>query len=433
MVFMIETAPKYDINDALSRINLENVSAKIKEINNAYLHWDKVKYKKINDLTPMQVWNSVKFLRLLNYKQINFQSYQFNYFNTDYIQKSLHQFDMNIGGFMGAKSIIPENDKARYLVSSIMEEAISSSIMEGAATTRKKAKEMLRKEIKPKNKSDQMIVNNYRTIKYVVANKNEDLTTENLLYIHQLMCNKTLEKKEEEGVFRRSNDVYVVNHSTSEVVHTPPNQNEINSLIESLCTFFNSDDNIDFVHPIIKGIIIHFMIGWIHPFTDGNGRTARALFYWYLLKKGYWLTEYLSISKIIQGSKNQYEKAYLYTENDDMDLSYFVTYHIEVMLKAFEALKKYIHQKQKENIQVAQFLKLGNLNERQAQILKILYDEPEVVFSTKDISNQFAVSNYTARLDLTGLVTKGFMQTVPVNKVKSNFIRAENFLNLINK
>jgi len=226
--------------------------------------------------------------------------------------------------------------------------------------------------------------------------------------------------------------VYVVNHSSSEVVHTPPKHEEINKLIEKLCIFFNADNEDDFIHPILKGIIIHFLIGWIHPFTDGNGRTARALFYWYLLKKGYWLTEYLSISKIIQGSKNQYEKAYLYTEHDEMDLTYFITYHIDVMHKAIDALKKYIKEKQKENLQVVQFLKLENVNERQAQILKMLYDEPEIVFSVKEIANIFSVANYTARTDLTKLVAMGYLQMIPVNNVKSNFIRSEKFNSLLN-
>jgi Fic family protein len=430
---MIEKAPEYDLLESIKRKNNFYLSSKIKKITSAYLYWDKVKYQKVGNLSPLQIWNDVKLIRHLNYKQICFVNYTFNYYITDYIQKSLHLFDRNIGGYLGTKTIIPENDKTRYLVSSIMEEAISSSIMEGAATTRKKAKEMLRKEIKPKNKSDQMIVNNYYTINHIVAHKNEELTPEKLLHIHQLMCNKTLESNLEEGTFRSSNDIYVVNHNTSDVVHTPPKFEEIQGLMESLCNFFNVDDEENFIHPIAKAIIIHFMIGYIHPFIDGNGRTARALFYWYLLKKGYWLTEYLSISKIIQGSKSQYEKAYLYTENDEMDLSYFITYHIDVMYKAFEALKKYIEEKQKDNIQAAQFLKMENINERQAQILKILYDEPNVVFSVKEIANRFAVVENTARVDLMQLVALGYMQMIKVNKVKSNYIRSEKFLTIMKK
>lgn len=429
---MIEKAPPVAFdNTIVSNLNKPNIMAKIKKVNNDYLYWDTIKYKKIDKLSPIELWSTVKLVRNINYKQIKFDKIIFNYFNTDYIQQSLYNFDRNFGGYIAAQTVIPEADKARYLVSSIMEEAISSSIMEGANTTRKRAKEMLRKETKPINKSEQMIVNNYLSIKHILKNKNEDLTPENLLEIHQLMCFNTL-RNEEIGTFRNSNDIYVVNYSTSEVVHSPPNHNVVEKLIKELCLFFNSDQE-DFIHPIIKAITIHFMIGWIHPFTDGNGRTARALFYWYLLKKGYWLIEYLSISKIIQGSKNQYEKAFLYTENDANDLSYFITYHIEVMHKALESLKNYIQEKQKENLQVASFIKIPGINERQAQILKTLFDQPECVFSVKEVQNRFSVANYTARTDLNNLVSMGLMEVISVNKVKQNYIRAIHFKSILEK
>jgi Fic family protein len=333
---------------------------------------------------------------------------------------------------MGAKNIIPEEDKTRYLVSSIMEEAISSSQIEGANTTRKRAKEMLRKEIKPHTKSEQMIVNNYLTIKHITQNKAANLTPENLLEIHRLIAKDTLDSKNEEGAFRTTNDIYVIDHSKSEVVHTPPNYEEVPNLINELCVFFNEEvDKDNFIHPLLKGIIIHFMMGYIHPFSDGNGRTARALFYWYVLKKGYWLTEYLSISKIIQDTKNQYEKAFIYTENDENDLTYFITYNLKVMEKAFDALKNYIQQKQKNHLKIARFIKIPNINERQAQLLKLVYDNPEIVFNTKEIENRFRVSNYTARTDLNGLVNLGFLEIIPVNKVKRNFVKSGSFNQLL--
>jgi Fic family protein len=431
---MIEKAPKIAFTPKiLTLANKPDVVLKIKEINNEYLFWDKVKYKKINDLEPEQIWSITKISREFNYKNLVFGNYKFNYVSTDYIQKILHYFDMNIGGYMGAKSVIPDADKTRYLVSSIMEEAISSSQIEGANTTRKKAKEMLRKEVKPKTKSEQMIVNNYLTIKQITQNRNDDLTPEKLLYIHGLISCDTLEDKKEEGAFRNTNDVHVVNHIDGEIVHTPPNHQELEVLIQDLCDFFNFDSKETFIHPILKAITIHFMIGFIHPFTDGNGRTARALFYWYLLKKGYWLTEYLSISKIIQDTKSQYEKAYIYTETDNNDLSYFMTYHLKVMDKAFEALKEYIQIKQRENLQIASFVKIPNVNERQAQLLKIIFDEPESIFTVKETENRFVISNFTARTDLLGLVKLGFLEIIQVNKVKQNFVRSEGFEMLLAK
>lgn len=431
---MIEKAPAVHFSTKLFAIvNRPEVVLKIAAINNEYLYWDKLKYKKISDLAPEQLWSAVKMARAVNYKNISFGSYQFNYVTTDYIQQILHYFDMNIGGYMGANSVVPDADKTRYLVSAIMEEAISSSQIEGANTTRKKAKEMLRKEVKPKTKSEQMIVNNYVTIKHITQNRNDDLTPEKLLYVHGLIACDTLDDKKEEGAFRISDDVQVVNHIDGEVVHTPPSHKELEVLINDLCDFFNNDSKETFIHPILKATIIHFMIGYIHPFTDGNGRTARALFYWYLLKKGYWLTEYLSISKIIQDTKNQYEKAYLYTEADANDLTYFMTYHLKVMDKAFEALKEYIQLKQKENLQIASFVRIPNVNERQAQLLKILNDEPECIFTVKEVENRFQVSKYTARTDLNALVEMNFLEVIQVNKIKQNFVRSEKFLELLAK
>ena len=113
-----------------------------------------------------------------------------------------------------------------------------------------------------------MIVNNYLTIKHITQNRNDDLSPEKLLYIHGLVACDTLDNKTEEGAFRNSDDVHVVNHIDGEIVHTPPNQKEIEILIQDLCNFFNSDSKESFMHPILKGIVIHFMIGYIHPFTD---------------------------------------------------------------------------------------------------------------------------------------------------------------------
>lgn len=429
---MIEQAPKIEKTDQTIPLMVKfQMNGSLKKIQDEYLYWDKIKYK-TNDCTPLELWSVIKLFRLLRRKDVNFNSYNFHYVITDYIQKALHQFDMHIGGTLGSNIGIAETDKTKFIISSIMEEAISSSQMEGASTTRKKAKEMIEQDKKPKNKSEKMILNNFITMKYIVQHKSEDLTPENLLYIHKLITNNTLEDLEDEGKFRENNDVHVVNHSNSEIVHTPPLESELEKLINDLCIFFNTDTE-EFIHPIIKGCIIHFMIGWIHPFTDGNGRTARAIFYWYMLKKGYWLTEYLSISRIIKDTKSQYEKAYLYTEIDENDLTYFISYHIKTMEKAFIALKEYINLKQKEVFQAAKFMKIPGVNDRMAQILKIIHDDPDRILNTKEMEARFNISNYTARTDLKSLVELGFLEIIQVNKQKQNFVKSPTFESSLKK
>lgn len=423
---MIEQAPQLKQTDQTIPLMVKfQMNGYLQKIQDEYLYWDKIKYK-AKDCTPLELWSVIKLDRLLKSKKISFHAYNFHYVITDYIQKSLHQFDMHIGGTLGSNIGIAETDKTKFIISSLMEEAISSSQMEGANTTRKKAKEMIQQEKKPKNKFEQMILNNFITMKYIVQHKSEDLTVENLLYIHKLITNNTLEENEDEGKLRANDDVHVVNHASSEIVHIPPSETDLQKLINDLSVFFN-DDSEEFTHPIIKGCIIHFMIGWIHPFIDGNGRTARAVFYWYMLKKGYWLTEYLSLSRIIKDTKSQYEKAYIYTEIDGNDLTYFITYHIKTMEKAFVALKDYINHKQKEVFQAAKFMKIPGVNDRMAQILKILHEDSDRILNTKEMESRFNVSNYTARTDLKSLVDLGFLEIIQVNKQKQNFIKSSTF------
>ena len=211
----------------------------------------------------------------------------------------------------------------------------------------------------------------------------------------------------------------------------PPSYDVLPQFIIDLCDFFNESNSAVFVHPIIKGIIIHFMLAYMHPFVDGNGRTARALFYWYMLKQGYWLTEYLSISRVIAKSKKSYEKAYLYVENDQMDLGYFVIYNLKVLEQSFNQLKDYIKKKQNEKQSANVFLKLGNINERQAQILSIFANNPKEVITIKDLQAKFLITPTTAKNDITGLLERGFIKEISFNKVKRGYIKDDKFDELI--
>ena len=388
-----------------------------------YLYWDKVKYNAPNGINPEDFWVAVKMQRLSN--AISFGKYVFSYKINDYMQQYLHEFDMNFGGTLSSDNIITERTKQYYLLSSIMEEAIASSQMEGASTTRKVAKEMLRKQQKPKDASQQMILNNYRTIRFLSEKKDSPLSKELLLEIHRKISEKTLDNPEDVGNFRTTNDIVVSNKLTGEVAHYPPDCDEIELIIEQLCDFANNDKT--FVHPIIKAIIIHFMISFLHPFVDGNGRTARSLFYWYMLKKGYWLTEFLSISRIIYSTKSKYEKVFLYTEQDDYNLGYFINYNLVVLNKAYKELKAYLDRKSKEHSALFEFKNVTGINERQAKILKIATKKPENIFICKDLETELGVSVKTIRADLEGLVKKDLLKIIPLNKRLTGYIRTDDF------
>lgn len=352
---------------------------------------------------------------------------------TNVMQRMCHEFDMYWGGSWEADSTIDSNNKEQYLVSSLMEEAIYSSQMEGAATTRKVAKEMLRKKMTPRDKYQQMIHNNYQTIQFIVGHKDEPLSEELLLQIHRLMTEKTMQNPDDAGRFRNNNDVVVENGITHETVHTPPSYTEIPQFVDDLCEFFNERNSKPFIHPIIRGITIHFMISYIHPFSDGNGRTARAMFYWYMLRQGYQLTEYLSISRVIAKSKKSYEKAFLYTEADGMDIGYFVSYNLSVLEQSYKQLQDYIKSKQNEKKAANIYLRMGDFNERQAQIIKLFVDDSTTLITIKDLQIKFGISPTTAKNDIIGLLKKNIITEIALNKVKRAYIRGEGLDSLLSQ
>lgn len=397
------------------------------KIDDGYLYWDKVKYMAPSGVSPEVLWQAVKIRRSMNVVQITFGKHSFHFTVTGKMQALLHEFDMNFGGNIGSKSIIPEKDSTQYLISSIMEEAIASSQMEGASTTRKVAKDMLRKQTKPINKSQQMILNNYNTIRYLVENKDLAFSVESLKELHRSIANRTLDNIEDEGRFRSDNSIYVMDNITGEIAHTPPDVAEIENLLNGVCDFANESTSDPFIHPIIKGIIIHFMLAFIHPFVDGNGRTSRSLVYWYLLKNGYWMTEYLSISRVIYKSKSQYEKAFLYTESDGLDLSYFINYNLMAMKRAYEDLKVYLQKKIKEQQDFYTFRGFSNINERQAQIIKILKEKPTSFFTAKELTTRFNITPKTARADLQHLVELNLMVESPINRRTIGYIKSDTF------
>lgn len=432
----IEPVPKIEEKNRIEAIQMlidNDLRDVFQKIDREYLYWDKVKYSAPENIDKHTLWHAVKIQRQLNSQTVRFGKYVFHFTITKNMLTLLHAFDMDLGGNLGTKSIIPASDKSYYLISSIMEEAIASSQMEGASTTRRIAKDMLRKQLKPINKSQQMIVNNYDTITKISNDFNKDFSIDDLLDIHRSISKSTLDNSEDEGVFRKNDDIYVVDSITGSVAHTPPSYNEIIDMIVDLCKFANNDNNDNFIHPIIKGIIIHFILAYIHPFVDGNGRTARSLFYWYMIKKGYWLTEYLSISRIIYTNKKSYEKAFLYTENDDNDLSYFIQYHLNVMKKAFEDLKKYLQRKIDEQQNVHRFIGVLNTNDRQRYVFKVIMENKHIIITPKELASQFNITTRTARTDLQELVKMGYLKITNINKRALGYIKSDEFESLIER
>ena len=414
-----------------SDIQLEGL---LSECNDRYAYWTEVKYKYKEielPLTPRLLWGYLKTHRRAAGISI-YPRYGLRLFVTPQMQGQLYELDQMLQADRFVTELIPPTHKRRYLMSALMEEAIRSSQIEGAATTRRVAKEMLRKNITPRDRSQRMILNNYRTMALLQEQRNAEMTEELLLQIHRSMVRGTLEHSVDEGRFRtEEDDVYVANELTKEVVHTPPSASELSDFMQFFLSLCNDREQPTFIHPILKGIIIHFLIGYMHPFVDGNGRTARALFFWYMLRSGYSLLEYLSISQVIYKGKSQYEEAYLKVETDDLDLGYFVQYHLKVLRRSIESFKSYAEQKLKEQESLTPLLRIGGLNERQMHILRLYQESDALSLTGGEVVQRFGVTLATAKSDLKGLVERGFLDEIAYNKVKRGYLKSSRFDELL--
>ncbi len=377
-----------------------------------YLHWDKLRHlNPPEDWSIEEIWLAIKFTRLTMYKPLSFTDKKhqpFRYATPDSVLQQLYIIDNKFGrSVQSTASILNTDQRDAYLVNSLIEEAITSSQLEGASTTREEAKSMLRSQRRPHNKSEHMIVNNYRAMQFVREMKNENLTIEMMFELHKIITENTL-PNEQAGQLRTSQDkIYVGDERDNTILHTPPDAKELKQRLEKICNFANTTHNKEskFIHPVIMAIMLHFMLAYDHPFVDGNGRTARALFYWYLLKHDYWLIEFISISRILKNAPGQYSKAFLYTETDDNDITYFIIHQLKTIIRALDEFRIYL-EKQMHEIKETETLLLTKrnlhkkLNYRQIALIKHALKHPKHRYLIEEHRVSHDITYDTARNDL---------------------------------
>jgi Fic family protein len=168
---------------------------------------------------------------------------------------------------------------------------------------------------------------------------------------------------------------------------------------------------------VIRSILLHFWIAYDHPFVDGNGRTARALFYWSMLRHGYWLAEFFSISHEILKAPKQYYRAFLHTETDGNDLNYFIHHQLNTIRGAIEALREYIGRKQEELARLKRHLGPGSgFNHRQLALLRHALMNPYASYTVASHQTSHGISTQTATTDLNFLVADGLLTKAKAGK-----------------
>ncbi|MFT4270523.1 MAG: Fic family protein [Pantoea sp.] len=378
-----------------------------------YLHYDQL-YRRLSDRAAREaVWSAFKFKRRSTALRFNLaaQSVMFNL--TAKINTAMSQVDRLAYARNGELS---DEDAASYLmVQLIMEEAISSSQLEGAATTSRVAMELLAVGRAPRNEDESMIMGNWRLMQHIVTMGDAPLTRDDILAIHHIACADINDEKYHPGEVRLNNDIFVAGRD-GEIIHQPPDYQQLEGMLDDLCQQVQHLEA-QGVHPLLVACILHFAIGYIHPFSDGNGRTARGLFYHHLIRRGYSAFRYISISKLLKAAAVKYGISYLYTETDEMDLTYFIQFQCEVVVRAVNAFTEQLTTLHQERAQMTQWVEANlTLSRGELDIMAMALHAPGSLLSATGVKARLGIADNTARSRLKSLAERGILRPLKEGK-----------------
>lgn len=231
---------------------------------------------------------------------------------------------------------IPHKMKNTVIFDALVDEAFNSSVIEGAFSTKKRSKEMITNKETPTNKSEQMISNNHEALVFVLQNIDKPITEDIVLAIYKIVTKDTLDI-EDRVLKYRDDAVFIVDPNKAKLIYEGPDYRTVQLLMDSLFDFIKRDDEL---HPISKSAIIHFYFVYVHPFFDGNGRTARCIAYMYLLQNGYDAFKFFSLSSLVKEERNKYYQAIKDVEDNKSDMTYFILFYSNIIFQSIGNILK---------------------------------------------------------------------------------------------
>lgn len=303
--------------------------------------------------------------------------------------------------------------KNEFLFDSAIEEAITSAIYEGAHSTRAQAEQLIASGERPKNKDEWMLINNFKAMKWVKNNQQKSLTKDAILNLHRIVTENTLEGDDAnfQGKFR-NDKVFVGPH---EGIDPSTIEHAIKEMIQLIT------DNPRYFHPLLKGILIHYFMGYIHPFFDGNGRTARALFYFKSIRNHLNYVELLSVSAYLRIHGKQYENSFVKVKENEYDLTYFIDFCLDSMASALKEVSRKVSYLLRMTDLAVRF----DLSQTQVGLIQRMALHKFRTIDIEEYAQQISKSREFARQELKGLLDHNLVFEIKMSKKLVYKVNAE--------
>ncbi|MHC8403925.1 Fic family protein [Pseudomonas sp. TMB3-21] len=403
-----------------------------------YLPFDKLRFRWGSGLDPHLCWAMVRKARTAQHLSLLplGEPLQWGRFMwTPLAQKAISAVDRQTttAALEYMTGQIGERAHFSYLLNDLIEdEAISSSQLEGAATTTRVAKDMLKRHRLPRTPDERMVIGNFKMMTFAWEQRYEPLSPELITAMHRVGVEGIDDAQYSPGTLRCNDEVVVQDHEGN-TVHMPPPAAGVRSRLKLLADWINQSHGdpaqASYLHPLIKAIALHFALGYEHPFRDGNGRVARALFYWFMFKNDYSAFRYIAISILLRNAPVKYARSYLDSEADDLDLTYFIDFQCSVVLRAVGGFTEVYRRSLAEVDRFDRWLLasgfLDRLTEKQRAVFQVAKSGMAKEFTASNVQENLGCSYNTASATLNGLVAVNVFEKRKMGREWVYFLRAQ--------
>ncbi|MHC2993969.1 MAG: Fic family protein [Candidatus Atribacteria bacterium] len=283
----------------------------------------------------------------------------------------------------------------------IIHSAHSSTSIEGNRLSLEQVSELARGREITAARRDKQEVLNYLDVLKNIKNliKDNFITEKDILNIHRMVTKNTLDHLEDCGVYR-NRYVVVGNRFTGEVFFRPPQNWEVPGLVKDLLSWINSKESKE-LDSIIEAGSIHYEFVRIHPFVDGNGRTARVLAALILYLRDFDTNQFFCLDDYYDSDRSAYYKALQNVKPDTLNLTDWLGYFVEGVNISIEAVEERIIRLSSKRLRKAKGRQIA-LTERQMKIIEFINQNGKI--TNRDVRKMFKLSNRAALDEINKLI-----------------------------
>lgn len=313
-------------------------------------------------------------------------------------------------GFLASLKL-PKKFMDRLTKENEKKEAYYSSHIEGAVTSLEAALLHLNKPSRKDygDESLQMIVNNRDALEYIRAQNLKPISHEIICELHKILVRNTHKKKPITVGAYRKGPIYVMN-GQGQVIYEGPLANDVWPMMDCYIRWLHS---VSEAHPLIKAALAHLYFVHVHPFDDGNGRSARALSNLYLMKHGYQFINFMAPSDYFDHHRAEYYRAIQNMETHNGDATFFILYYLKALDEQLHNVQTEIQKEERvrdiRNILSAKVR--AKLDKKQIKALQWMLEHQEAM-TTKKYCKLGQCSDETARKDFNRLIEAGLIEKI---------------------